>query len=158
MRIKAVIIPMVAIMLLGGASQFGPQDCVSDYIHHSNLAPTDFGNGIVLEHQEHVGYHSPTDYWGAKRVTLVDCARGREIQLTRSARNGAGWRVVRRERAVQRLLDGGEGLRPDELFAYVEERAEKSRIPIEQSTFETETCGCRAFYPELRGDKKRYEV
>jgi hypothetical protein len=131
---------------------------VTQYIHHATRAPTDYGNGVILMHNSHAGYHNPSDYWGATRVTFVDCATGRAVELTRTARNNAGWRVINKERAVTRLLEDGTGMQPDQLFAMVTERAERRRVPMESWTIEGETCGCRAFYPELRGNKKRYEA
>lgn len=154
----AIIGSVAAFVMLSGAEPFGPEDCAREYIHYHTLAPTNFGNGVILIHNEHVGYHNPSYYWAATRLTFVDCGSGRAIELLQAARNDSDLLVINKENAVQRLFSEGAGMAPDTLMPFVTDFAERHSIPMENGTIEGETCGCRAFYPELRGDKEPYEA
>ncbi|NSX56609.1 hypothetical protein [Parasulfitobacter algicola] len=130
---------------------------MTQYIHHSTLAPTDYGNGVILDHRQHAGYHGG-DYWGASRVALVDCKTNAGILLTRTATDHDGKQVISKSRAVDRILKAGQGKDHKELFDLVERRAKWNRVPYQSFAMKDEVCGCKAFYPELVVGKKPYEV
>ena len=127
-------------------------------IHHTTSAPTDFGRGFVESRQGHAGYHNPSDYWGANRVTILDCKTGEAIRLTEVATDGSDEPIFDRSDDIAGLLDMAVATPASEMLAFLTQEAVERGIENETAVYDVEACGCRAFYPELRGNKAAYEA
>ncbi|MGB3147686.1 MAG: hypothetical protein WBA91_08015, partial [Paracoccaceae bacterium] len=66
--------------LAGCVEQVAAENCASEFIHHTVSAPLDLGNGLTVQEQNHAGYHNPSDYWGAERLVVRDCASGQWVR------------------------------------------------------------------------------
>jgi hypothetical protein len=135
-----------------------PQQCSDVFIHHVTPAPTDFGNGVIEVRQSHAGYHNPSDYWGAERVMLASCETGQSVRLTETARNNYGEKIIDHTETVAGLLDQARQMAAADLIEFLSQEATTREIESDTFAFGPEICGCRAFYPELRGEKTPYEV
>lgn len=141
--------------LQGGPTK--PEQCSYQMVHHSIAAPRDLGGGLIVADRNHGGYHG-ADHWAADRALVTDCGSGSEILLERSASEGIGETVHDRAPQVDALLSKVQGPgEAAERMAYLRSQAKRQRIHAEEFSSDAESCGCRVFYPELRGDKKPYQ-
>ena len=147
-----------SIVLLGCSADVSAEDCAWDYIHHSGRAPVDAGQGHVLTRDGHSGYHSPNDAWGAEEVLLQDCRTGVFVRVRTEERDDRGNYAFDASDAIDAYL---AEMPPEASGTWVQALAERARAVGAAIRFEgtsdEESCGCRAFYPDLRGGKKQYE-
>lgn len=130
----------------------GPRACVwPDGLHASAMTSPfeDLGDGVVAAHFSGVGQTAP---YGVFRIWQVfDCRSGsrvnvriREQDINHTARFNRFYSSVQEQ---DRITLGS-----------VSSRAFSSGLKSEvsENEFNRESCGCAAFYPELRGEKRPY--
>lgn len=146
------------------ANAMTPADCVPalEQSFHPNDEPTDFGHGHVLTHLEKRGYHNPSDAWGADEFWLTNCSTG-ETVWARTAEYDDYGKPFEHFNHTEDINLAVEDLRsnvePGFWLEEVEEIAKNMGAEVRFfGTDHKESCGCRVFYPELRGDKERYEA
>ena len=114
-------------------------------------APTDVGSGFVA----HVATLAiPGTY--TTRVILTDCASGQSIEaLTRSETDSQTVIAPLDPVAVlQAAIAAPETFGFDDVLTQLQDAG----VSVELRMRDTETCGCAAFYPDLRGDKPAWST
>lgn len=159
------ILALVGLFVLGLAPSASAvdvlaKDCSSGDIHHYRDVPQDLGNGIILTHIGHKGYISKEEAWGATGVVLRDCKTGQFVSIRLSQENGGADGKSTFDH-TQVFDDKMEKLKATNSSPVVlkdfEQLAELIGAPVKANGIsELEACACQAFYPELRGEKTRY--
>lgn len=132
-------------------------ECSGSMIHHHWSAPQDYGRGLTIQESGHQGYHGAGP-WGGTQVAIVECATGRILTISRSETDDTARLVFNHSRRVDRVLRAGLKERDISAFDYLAGRAARMRLKNSSETLGVETCGCAAYYPEMRGDKTAYEA
>ena len=121
--------------------------------HGGEIRHADLGEGRVMW----------LDWWSqegtAKGMTLVDCAAGDALQF-RMAEENMGRRAAfdRTDDALDVLARHQSGARAFATFERIAVDLALIARDIELFTMTQEPCACAAAYPDLRGDKTRFEL
>ncbi len=143
--------PLIALALLGCASSLTAADCAENSLHSSSGPPQDLGRGLVGQDVLSTGFQSPDATWVLSQQTLFDCAEGRQATLLRQHGSTDGAIDINHSEEVAALMQDVSS------FEAALADATAASIPVDV-TSTAETCGCRVYYPELRGSKNPYEV
>ncbi|EAQ46117.1 NADH dehydrogenase subunit J [Roseobacter sp. MED193] len=140
--------------------QLSAQDCSVNFIHHALDAPEDWSQGHVLSRGGHSGYHNPSDAWGAVELTLENCATGQNVVVRTSEQREDTTEVFNAADKVEALMNDISSLaNANTWVSRLQSQAMNSGAKVRHSGISnTESCGCRVFYPELRGNKEPYKV
>ena len=135
------------------AAGIAAKDCARPGIESGSAIPQNLGRGFVGAEG---GYGVPEGEGSYFDVT--DCQSGNEIRLTAFRDHQGGdvrpLRSDKREAVADiRARLASDGVRSlDDLAAM----AAAATVITQASQSNKQTCGCRAFYPELQGDKEPY--
>ena len=156
LRAFGLVAPVV---LVACAAQLSAEDCGDSYIHHISDLPEDFGEGHTLTYSGHKGYHNPSDAWGADEVKLQNCATGAWTRVRMAEQNEYGKDVYNYATETKAELERLKETPAGSWVSSFEQTAQKLGAKLKGAgVSDTETCGCKVFYPDLRGDKKRFEA
>lgn len=166
MMLKHFLLLAVPIAGMACTPLFSAEDCEVSFGGHGGLgAPYNIGNGLVANS----GGDAPPESDGRtvyKFLEIEDCRSGQEVFITYSEYKvdydnniiePEIYDPSRIDEFEQRLghIDGGipGAVELAEEFGY----SVNNYVAIYQQAA-AESCRCRAFYPELRGDKEPYEA
>ena len=146
---------MTVLVLAGPGQALTLPDCTrTTHVSHGGEADhTDLGEGRVMWR----------DWWSqegtATDFTLVDCAEGKALRF-RTAEQNMGQRLPfdRTDKALKIIETHEAGARTFATFERMADDLKTIARDINIRVLETETCACRAAYPDLRGAKIGYEV
>ncbi len=154
-----------AVVAFGCATTTGAKECDLWTPHASFTETDDLGSGFVSFRIDEL--RRGTGFFGGLQIqdgtetsfVIFDCEKGDALNLTSEMRRQDGSVKLNMEQEVQAFLNFVP--HPDEAatLVYLQERADEYGIPNDFSSYSgEETCGCKLFYPELRGDKTPYEA
>lgn len=156
-----------AVLLISCSTQLVADMCADETSHTWDSAPENIGGGLVSKSGGAIFY---TDNTGTSLSwSAFSCASNEQIVVnyysSDSYNNG---KLVANEVDLKSNLDNFENSISDQTdvlsLEVVHETAESHGLPVrkivprKENGRLLETCGCRVFYPELRGDKVPYEV
>jgi hypothetical protein len=131
-----------------------PEECVRSttgfgrlgLTHLSVDLPRDLGGGFVEQH-----FHSGADGEVSTHANLDHCESGFSIRATMSRSNDSGTYEAPTNPAdlLREAISSPETFELEEVV----EMLRSHGIEAETRSSELESCGCAAFYPELRGPK-----
>lgn len=149
----------VFVVLLGCGGTLTEADCAWEGIHEGLSVPINRGNGLVSYRFDRAGYHGGGDSdWGQLETTFVDCSTGTFVTLRSFAQHHDASYKFNRSEEVEAILSDIPIGSAGETVDYLLEQAKAQNVPTRTEISDTEYCGCRVFYPELRNDKKTYEA
>ncbi|MGB7268474.1 MAG: hypothetical protein WBC90_03005 [Albidovulum sp.] len=165
---KIYIIPVFAALSACAGMFLSPSDCTAAFGGHGGVGePYDLGGGLVANEG---GDSQPDDTWrdNHRFVEIEDCSSGQNLFVTYSASRTdydgnlvmpEKYDVSRFDEFKTKMSENAASLGLDGIVELAREFGYSAReyAAIYQDD-SAETCRCRVFHPELRGDKKPYEA
>jgi len=155
------IIPLGVLAACAGL-YLSPDDCRVMFGGHGGTNPPfDFGRGLVGTE----GSDSPPDGYSYSFFEIKDCRSGQVAQVNTALweQRGKGWVNILRNADPDGFKTAVLSREKGQEFEWILQSLERygltgNVVTAVYEDHETETCGCRVYYPELRGDKEPYEA
>jgi hypothetical protein len=145
-------LPVMTVVAGCGVS---PEDCVFFNEHFSQEPPIAVGEGLVSS------YHSPGGWSPGSFVyiyrTVIDCASNEELTIIYVSDDTPGTPDGIYGGEAASRFEEGFVVRQYESLDEIRQLAAEAGLQTQIRNLEDEDCACAAFFPELRGDKPRYE-
>ncbi|MBK4215409.1 hypothetical protein JJJ17_05660 [Paracoccus caeni] len=130
-----------------------PGMCRVDVLHSHGDEPKDLGGGLIRRDTSFASFSTDEHY-----VDVTDCRSGEQRTLMRRGNFGEDDRPFDHSVNVDKVLIAFQDRDTSNPLAYLEALAEEQGVAVQSDVTSEEECGCRAYYPELRGGKSSYHI